>query len=165
MEESFSNRKKTQSEKEKLLVTSNFSFSHSVFRRLVSQRRQKVSLCGNGLTLSQTTYFRLFQTERLCRRQFQIWWKWKKVFQTGRKHCQKRRNCSLRAISPFPTMFSEDLFPRGVKMCHCVGMGKLVVTHLLFTHGVENSAISLKLAKYTYTPYVWERKIVINLNP
>ena len=36
-------------EKEKLLVTSNFSFSHSVFKRLVSQRRQKVSLCGNGL--------------------------------------------------------------------------------------------------------------------
>ena len=36
-------------EKEKLLVTSNFSFSHSVFERLVSQGRQKVSLCGNGL--------------------------------------------------------------------------------------------------------------------
>ena len=36
-------------EKEKLLVMSNFSFSHSVFKRLVSQGRQKVSLCGNGL--------------------------------------------------------------------------------------------------------------------
>ena len=36
-------------EKEKLLDTSNFSFSHSVFKRLVSQGRQKVSLCGNGL--------------------------------------------------------------------------------------------------------------------
>ena len=23
------------------------------------------------------------------------------------KHCGKRRNCSLRAISPFPTMFSK----------------------------------------------------------
>ena len=39
------------------------------------------------LTLSQTTNFRLFQTERVCRWQFQIWWKWKKVLQTGRKHC------------------------------------------------------------------------------
>ena len=28
---------------------SNFSFSHSVFKRLISQGRQKVSLCGNGL--------------------------------------------------------------------------------------------------------------------
>ena len=27
----------------------------------------------------------------------------------GRKHCGKRRNCSLRAISPFPTVFSKDL--------------------------------------------------------
>ena len=23
----------------------------------------------------------------------------------------------------FPTVFSKGLFPRGVKMCHCVGMG------------------------------------------
>ena len=36
---------------------------------------------------------------------------------------EKRRNCSLRAISPFPTVFSKGLFPRGVKRCHCVGMG------------------------------------------
>ena len=43
---------KKQSEKEKLLVTSNFSFSHSVFKRLVSQGRQKVSLCGNGLRVN-----------------------------------------------------------------------------------------------------------------
>ena len=34
---------------EQLLITSNFSFSHSVFKRLTSQGRQKVSLCGNGL--------------------------------------------------------------------------------------------------------------------
>ena len=67
------------------------------------------------LTHYQTTDFRLFQTERVCRRQFQIWQKWKKVIQTGRKHCWKRRNCSLRAISPFPTVFSKGLFPRGVK--------------------------------------------------
>ena len=55
--------------------------------------------------------------------QFQIWRKWQKVIQTGRKHCGKRRNCSLRAISPFPTVFSKGLFSRGVKRCHCVEMG------------------------------------------
>ena len=27
----------------------------------------------------------------------------------GRKHCGKRRNCSLRAIFPFPTVFSKDI--------------------------------------------------------
>ena len=35
----------------------------------------------------------------------------------------KRRNCSLQAISPSPTVFSEGLFPRGVKRCHCLGIG------------------------------------------
>ena len=32
-----------------------------------------------------------------------------------RKHCGKRRNCSLQAISPFPTVFSEGLFPGASK--------------------------------------------------
>ena len=74
------------------------------------------------LTHCQTANFRRFQTERVCRQQFQIWWKWQKVIQAGKKHCGKRRNCSLRAISPFPTVFSKGLFPRGVKRRHCAGM-------------------------------------------
>ena len=69
------------------------------------------------------TDFRLFQTEKVCRQQFHICRKWPKVIQTGRKHCGKRRNCSLRAISPVPTVFSKGLLPGGVKRCHCVGMG------------------------------------------
>ena len=75
------------------------------------------------LTLSQTTNFRLFQTQGVCRRQFQTWWRWQKVLQMGRKHCGKRRNCSLRAISPFPTVFSEDLNFRHVKTRACLGKG------------------------------------------
>ena len=75
------------------------------------------------LTLSQTTYFRLFQTERLCRRQFRICWKRQKVLQMGRKHCGKRRNCSLRAISPFPIVFSKDMYCRHVKTRACLGKG------------------------------------------
>ena len=59
------------------------------------------------LTHYQTTNFRLFQTETVCRRQFLIWQKWQKVIQTGRKHCGKRRNCSLQAISPFPSVFKR----------------------------------------------------------
>ena len=30
----------------------------------------------------------------------------------GRQHCGKRRNCSLRALSPFPTVVSKDLHRR-----------------------------------------------------
>ena len=33
-----------------IACTSNFSFSHNVFKRLLSQTCQKVSLCGNGLS-------------------------------------------------------------------------------------------------------------------
>ena len=69
-----------------------------------------------GLTHYQTTNFRLFQIERVCRQQFQIWQKWQKVIQKGRKYCGKRRNCSFRAISLFPTVFSKSLFPK-VSLC------------------------------------------------
>ena len=64
-----------------------------------------------------------FKLDENGRKLFKRVEKWKKVIQTGRKHCGKRRNCSLRAISPFPTVFSKGLFPRGVKRCYCVGMG------------------------------------------
>ena len=35
--------------KGEIACTSNFSVSHNVFKRLLSQRHQKVSLCGNRL--------------------------------------------------------------------------------------------------------------------
>ena len=35
----------------------------------------------------------------------------------------KGENCSLRAISPFPTVFSKDLFYRHVKTRACLGKG------------------------------------------
>ena len=46
---------------------------------LVAGRSEKK--CSARLTHYQMTKFRLFQTERVCRRHFQIWWKWKKVIQ------------------------------------------------------------------------------------
>ena len=44
---------KTQWEKEKLLVTSNFSFSHSVFKRHIPQTRKNQGLFGKGLKLNR----------------------------------------------------------------------------------------------------------------
>ena len=35
--------------KGEIACTGNFSFSHNVFKRLLSKTRQKVSLCGNEL--------------------------------------------------------------------------------------------------------------------
>ena len=59
-----------------------------------------------------------------------------------RKHCGKRRNCLLRAISPFPTVFLKGLFPKGVKRRHCVGMGQyvLILNHtILKKKALENT--------------------------
>ena len=75
------------------------------------------------LTLTQTTNLRFFQTERISRRQFQSWWNWQKIIQMARKHWGKRRNCPLRAISPFPTVFSKVLYCRYVKSRVCLGKG------------------------------------------
>ena len=80
-------------------------FSHIIILKKIDSSKRGMNPVD--LTHYQMTNFRLFQAERVCRRQFQIWRKWKKVIQTGRKHCGKRRNCSLWAISPFPTIFSK----------------------------------------------------------
>ena len=71
-----------------------------------------------------------YQTERVCLWQFQIWWNWQKVHQTGRKHCRKRRNCSLQAISPFPAVFSKDLYWKRVNTWAC--LGNALKTYMLF---------------------------------
>ena len=86
---------------------SNFSFSHIVIKRLVMQTRKNQGLFGKGLTLSQTTNFRLFQTERACRRQFKIWWKWQRVIHMDGKHWEKEK---LLITSNF--FFSHSVFRR-----------------------------------------------------
>ena len=43
-------------EKEKMLVTSIFSFSHNVFIRLLTQGCYKSRHCGKGLSLKKATY-------------------------------------------------------------------------------------------------------------
>ena len=76
-----------------------------------------------SMTISQTTNFRLFQTESACRRHLYILCiRW--ILQIGRKHCGKRKKCSLRAISPFPTVFSKELYYRRVKTRVCLGSVK-----------------------------------------
>ena len=67
--------------KEELACYKQFILFHNVFHSYISLMHQNASLCGNGLTwfhctskfkvtliftLSQTTNFRLFQTEGVC---------------------------------------------------------------------------------------------------
>ena len=66
----------------------------------------------------KTTDFKLVQTERLCRQQFQIWQKWKKVIQTSRKHWEKEK---LLVTSNFS--FSHSVFKRLVQQtCKSQGL-------------------------------------------
>ena len=48
---------KTRWEKEKLLVKSNFSFSHSVFKRLVLQTRKTQGLFGEGFRKNKDYFY------------------------------------------------------------------------------------------------------------
>ena len=47
--------------KGEIACTSNFSFSHNVFKRLLSKVRQKVLLCGNGVATELLEEFSLTQ--------------------------------------------------------------------------------------------------------
>ena len=67
-------------------------------------------LPGRGLTHYQMTNFRLFQTERVCRRRFQIWRKWQKVIQIGRKHCGKGEIARYEQFLLFPQCFQKACF-------------------------------------------------------
>ena len=44
-------------------------------------------------------------------------------FLNSYKQCGKRGNCSLQVISPFPKVFSEDLYCRHLKTRACLGKG------------------------------------------
>ena len=46
-----------------------------------------------------------------------------RVLQKGRKHGVKGRNCSLQAISSFPTVFSKGLHSRHIKNLGLFGKG------------------------------------------
>ena len=65
--------------------------------------------------LSQTTFFYSSKLKEFSGDNFKFDEYGCKFFQKGEKHCGKRRNCSLRAISSFPIVFSKDLYSRHIK--------------------------------------------------
>ena len=89
MAESFPNRSKTLREKEKLLVTSNFSFYNSVFNRLVPQTRKNQSLFVKGLTdlEKESFYFRHFY--------FIFFFSFKEYLFQGQKRIFLRKNSTV----------------------------------------------------------------------
>ena len=65
--------------------------------------------------------FRLSELERVCKGNIKFDENDGKFSKSVGKHYGKRRNCSLRAISPFPAVFSKDLYCRHIKIRACLG--------------------------------------------
>ena len=118
-----------------------------------------------SLTISQMAKFRLFQTKRVCRRQFRIRWKWQKVLEMGKKHCGKRRNCLLRAISPFPTVFSKDLYCKHIKARACLGkfVFFIVPQKKCFVGMLESACLSIcvSICVQNTSNFVWQTPTVL----
>ena len=98
-------------------VTSNFSFSHGVFKRLVSQGRQKVSLCGNGLTLYKTTNFldwsklKGFTDDKINEGE-----KFKFVLERLENSVEKGENAGYQHFLLFPQCFQKASFLGSLKV-------------------------------------------------
>ena len=93
-----------------------------------------------------------------------IWTNGDTIIWLSRKNCWKRRNCSLRPISPFPTMFSEAVY------FSCVKMSIYRVKGLLFLLYANDSAFVAPLTtrasqSSTYTPEGACQWNVLKLHP
>ena len=75
--------------------------------------QSEILLSGNGLTLYQMTILNWSKLKAFADDKINL--NDKTCFGKGRKHCCKRRNCWLAAISPFPRLFSKALSFRVVK--------------------------------------------------
>ena len=85
-------------EKEKMLITSIFSFPRNFFYPFKDN--------GYPLTLYQTINFGLFQIEVICRQQFQIWWNVRK-FSKWVENSGKGEIAGYKQFFLFPQCFQK----------------------------------------------------------
>ena len=81
--------------------------------------RNQYHMLRSELTHYQTTNFRRFQTERVCRPQFQLDENGRKLSKRIENTVGKGEIARYEQFLLFP-VFSKGLFPWGVKRCHCV---------------------------------------------
>ena len=81
----------------------------SVFKRLVSQGRQKVSLCGNGLTIYQTTSFWPRPNSKHLQTTIHMLLKWRFVFDRAENIVGKGENAGYQHFLLFPQCFQRLL--------------------------------------------------------
>ena len=78
-------------EKGEIACTSNFSFSHNVFKRLFPRCVKRCHCVGTGYLFTNWQNFRLVQIEGMSRQPNKSDLKNENYFGKGRKHCEKRR--------------------------------------------------------------------------
>ena len=88
------------------------------------------------LILSQTTNFRLIQTQRVYRQQCKLNENGME-FSKRVEHCGKRRHCSFQAISHFHSFFLKYLYCRHITTRAC--LERVSVAHLLQLDWLENT--------------------------
>ena len=109
-------RKKKHGRNNRKCQLSPFSLFHNVFRSLLPQgcSYQEIPTINNPEPFPKWQILDSSKLKQCTDKNLKFYENGRKVLQTGRKHCGKRRNCSSQAISPFPTVFSKDLCCRHI---------------------------------------------------
>ena len=97
-------------------VSSYFVFIPGLLDFIIISIQPIIIQCG--LTLSQTTSLDSFKLTEFADYNFKFGRK--EIIQKFTKHCGKRRNSFLQAISPFPTVFSKHLLTQQTSDCRLV---------------------------------------------
>ena len=126
-----------------MLVTSIFSFSHNVYKRLFFSWLLKVRI---------------------------VWSRVKALFfislvQVFRKYCEKRKHCSKRAISPFPTVFhtlfgdfSTVFINFKIAICKLFQFGRVVVWERVKLENINPGTYGKKL----YVPKLFTKQHILH---
>ena len=125
MAESFPNEWKTLWEKDKLLVTSNLSFSHSVFKRLALMLCKNQALFEKGLNDCQMT--KLWKWKHL-KTTNSLWWNFSLI-----GYCGEKEKMVVFSIFSFShNVFKKFLF-HGHENPELFGMGLMSLGNILFS--------------------------------
>ena len=91
-----------------------FPFTQNKYQKVPARVAFLIAL--NSLTRYQMTNFRLFQTERVCRRQFQFWRKWHKLSKWVENTLGKGEIARYEQFLLFPQCFQKACFTGASKV-------------------------------------------------
>ena len=118
--------------KGELFVMSNFSFSHSVFKRLVLHTCKNQGLFGKGLkhlnkheinSLPNNKILDQSNLKDFADNNINVTYATNFDIGRGENIVRIGENAGYQHFSPFPTMFSKAFLSRGVKSQNCVVKG------------------------------------------